>query len=164
MKISLHILLPFLLLPLLTSCFTGVEGTKKITLSKEDRRVLRPSAEDNFLKSIEATPLSEWKQGKLFYATDNRSILIFDQQGLPEDPDKAGIGGKILSFEVTEERIGPDGKSYLTLLFKNGDDVLRYQSGKLSDTAPEVIKSDGLPMLIDLDMIQQASMLMNGKT
>lgn len=30
---------------LLSSCFTGIEGTKKITLSRQDRRQTAPTAE-----------------------------------------------------------------------------------------------------------------------
>lgn len=151
------------MLPLLSSCFTGVEGTKKITLSKEDRKILRPSAEDTFFSSIEAAPLSAWQKGKPFYATDNRVSLIFDQQGLPTDPDHIGLGGKVITFEGIEERLGPDGKSYISILFKCGDLMLRYLTGKNRDEAPESINSDALPMLIDLDMIHEASLLMTGK-
>lgn len=146
-----------------TSCFTGVEGTKKITLSKEDKRALKPSAEDEFFRTVTGTPLSEWQPGRTFIAADNKTLLIFDQQGLPLDPDAIKLAGKTLQFKGTENRLAPDGSTTTVLLFSDGTNVYRYNTGKRSDLAPTEVLSDQLPMMIDEAMIDYARDLLLGK-
>lgn len=160
----IRLILPWLLLPLFCSCFTGVESTKKITLSKEDRKAIRNSEEDLFLSSVKGAPLTEWEKGRPFYVADNRAILIFDQQGLPPDPEATALGGTTLLFEGIENRINLAGKSSVCLVFSTPDgERFVYNTGKTPEEAREGIKSNDIPMLIDLVMIQEAAGLLGGK-
>ncbi len=152
-----------LILLSLSSCFTGVEGTKKITLSKEDKKALRPTPEDEFFRSVTGVPLSTWEKGRPFIAADNKTLLTFDQQGLPLDPDEVKLAGKILTFYGTEPRLRPDGSSMLVILFNDGDNIYRYNTGKSIDKAPEEVFSDQIPMMIDLAMIDSTRKLLLGK-
>lgn len=147
-----------------SSCFTGVESTGKISLSKEDIRNIRPSDEDLFLADVKGTPLADWKPGKSFTATDNKAVLVFDQQGLPYNPDAVALKGKTLSFTSTSTRPGPDGKLYLCIEFSNDSDTYIYNTGKQPDPALKEITSADIPMLVDNDMISRARSLMAGKT
>lgn len=147
----------------LSSCFTGVEGTKKITLSKDDKKALRPSPEDEFFRSVSGVPLNTWEKGRPFIAADNKTLLIFDQQGLPLDPDEVKLAGKTLTFYGTEPRLIPDGSNTLVILFTDGDNIYRYNTGKGVDKAAEEVKSDQIPMMIDLAMINSARQLLLGK-
>lgn len=160
--LALAALFPLLALSL-SSCFTGVEGTKKITLSKEDKRNVKPTAEELFFSQVAPTPLSQWKPGKKFVAADNKTILIFEQQGLPSDPEAAALAGKTLSFEGVSDRIGPDGKKYALLTFSADGQRFLYNTGKLSDSAPETVLSDAIPMMVDSDMIEEARNIVAGK-
>jgi hypothetical protein len=156
-------LLCLLCLPL-SSCFTGIEGTKKITLSKEDRKAIRPSDEEIFFSDVAGEPLSNWSKGREFVAADNKTALIFDQQGLPLDPESIKLGGKILSYEGISPRIAADGSRNAVIAFSNGQDVFFYNTGKTLSDAPQAIMSDQIPMIIDTHMIQKAKDLIIGKT
>jgi len=150
-------------LTLLSSCFTGVESTKKISLSRDDRKTLQPSEEEIFFRPVSGDPLAEWESKRPFIAADNRTLLIFDQQGLPIDPDVANIGGKTLLYEGIESRIAPDGTTDAVIVFSCGDMILRHNTGKDISVAPGTVTSDAIPMMIDLKMIESARNLLLGK-
>lgn len=147
----------------LSSCFTGIESTKKVSLSREDKKLIAPSPEEEFFKGVSPLPLAEWQPGKRFIAADNKTILIFSQHGLPAEPDSARIGGKTLSFVRTEPKLEPDGSYSATIVFSDGSNSYRYNSGKNVDTAPHEIYSNQIPMLIDLDMVDDARELLKDK-
>lgn len=146
----------------LSSCFTGVEGTKKIKLSREDRKALLPSDEEQFFVGITGSPVADWKIGKEFIAADDKTLLIFEQQGLPSDPSSPKIGGKILSFLGTDTRIGADGNMYVVIAFGNGNDTFLYNTGKTKQEA-DSLSSEQIPMMIDCDMVDKARSLLIGK-
>lgn len=145
-----------------TSCFTGVEGTKKIKLSREDRKAFAPSAEEQFFVGVRGIPLSEWEKGKEFIAADDKSILIFDQQGLPQDPLSLKIGGKIFVYEGIDQRLGADGGQYVTIAFSNGGNMYFYNTNKTPEEIQD-ITSDQIPMLIDSDMVNETRSLLVGR-
>lgn len=153
----------FLMAAGLSSCFTGVEGTKKIALSKEDKKALAPSDEEEFFKPVAGQPLAEWNYGKNFIAADNRTVLIFDQEGLPVDIEKTALGGKILNYKGIESRLSPDGKKNAVIVFTCGDDTYKFNTGKTPEEAASQITSDQIPMMIDQDMIESAKKLLIGK-
>lgn len=151
-------------LTLLPSCFTGVESTKKISLSRDDKKAIQPSEEEVFFRPVAADPLEKWEVKRPFIAADNRTLLIFDQQGLPIDPDAVNVGGKTLLYEGVESRIAPDGSSDAVIVFSCGEMILRHNTGKDIAVAMETVTSDAIPMLIDLKMIDSARNLLVGKT
>lgn len=55
-----------------------------------------PSPEEEFFRPVAGIPLKSWEKGKKFIAADNKTLLIFEQEGLPVDPEQAAIGGKTL--------------------------------------------------------------------
>lgn len=147
----------------LSSCFTGVEGTKKIKLSRDDRKALQPSEEEQFFVGVKGTPLPLWKKGKMFIASDDKTALIFDQQGFSAEPLSAKLGGKILTFEGVDRRLGADGKMYVVIGFRDGNNVYVYNTGKTEDEAAD-LSSGQLPMVIDCDMVEETRRLLLGKT
>ena len=146
----------------LQSCFTGIESTKTVSLSREDKKILQPTPEEIFFKGVRPEPLSNWKKGKNFMAADNKALLIFDQQGLPTDPDSANIGGTIIRFEGIIPKYELDGTQTASIIFSSEGKQLRYNTGKLLSVADSQIMSDQIPMLIDLDMIDEAKKLLQG--
>lgn len=153
----------FLSLFLLSSCFTGVESTKKITLSRDDLKALKMSEEEEFFKTIAPIPLAEWKPGKKFIAADNRTALIFESEGLPVNPVSMNIGGDTLYFSGIVSRIAPDGNDYALIEFADGHNKLLYNTGKKSGPEAGQVMSDAIPMIIDLDMVASANNLLSGK-
>lgn len=148
----------------LSSCFTGVESTKKITLSKDDRKALLPTPEESFMAGITGLPLGDWEKGRLFMASDNKSVLIFEQTGLPPDPDKTALKGTLLSYVDTETRMTPDGGSSIVINFATPEgQVFKYNTGKKRDDAMRNVTSDRIPMLIDLNMVEETKGALIGK-
>lgn len=147
----------------LTSCFTGIESTKKITLSKEDKKNLQPTAEEEFFRPVAPQPLADWKPGKKFIAADDRTALIFDQEGMPVDPMQTRMKGKILTFEGTGSRLAPDGGQNAIINFSDGVNTYKYNTAKHVDDAMQQVTSGNIPMLIDSDMIESARSLLVGK-
>ena len=152
-----------LLCLLTTSCFTGIESTKKINLSREDKKNATPSKEERFMAQVESSPLKSWDQGKRFIVSDNKALLvILPQQGLlPYPPDS--IKGKILEFSGIDSKINAAGDLTVSLLFNDGIYLYSYNTGKEFDAAMEDFKSDQIPMLIDEDMVIQARQLLTGQ-
>lgn len=147
-----------------TSCFTGIESTKKVSLSREDKKNLEPTQEEIYFQGVAPQPLSEWKKGKRFIAADNKTLLIFNQHGLPANPDSAHLGGTVLYFEGVDQKLEPDGSISASIIFHNSNSYYRYDSGKTFSEAPSLVMSDKIPMMIDLDMVDEAKELLTGNS
>lgn len=147
---------------LLTSCFTGIESTAKINLSKEDKKLLKPSAEELFLSEIKPLKSSEWIPGKRFYVADSKASILMDQK-----VNVAGVEGlnpgDTLIYEECRYPIGPDGrKQTIVVFYRNGDQFEFSSSGVAkSDNG---IMSDMIPGVIDLDMIDASRAKLVNKT
>ncbi len=148
----------------LTSCFTGVEGTNKISLSRQDKKILAPDPEDIFLSDVKPVPLSEWEPGKKFIAADNRTALAFIQEGLPVDPDRLALEGKTLSYIGNDAWNAPDGSVILIVVFRQDGNIFRFDTGKSPEKALDEVMSSEIPMLIDYSMISSADSIMKGQT
>lgn len=150
-----------LLLMPLQGCFTGVESTKQIKLSKEDVRLSDISVEDRLLLPLRPEPAGEWKRGKRFYVTDDKAALNFDAKGLPADPLDLHLGGKEISFVDTEKTVGADGRESLGMIFDyNGTQLkIRFNS---SDNSREPTSTE-LPMLVDRDLVDRAGKILSGR-
>lgn len=146
----------------LSSCFTGIEGTKKISLTRTEKKSIAPTPEDKFFNPVAGESLENWEIGRPFIAADNRSILAFEQEGLPLDMDSVAIGGKTLYYNGMQPRLAPDGSEVAILFFSDGNNTFRLNSGKEYALAPQLVTSDNLPMLIDKKMIDSARSLLLG--
>lgn len=156
-----------LFLPLLclicTGCFTGIEGTKKINLSREDKKLSNPTPEERFMEQIVSMPLIDWEEGKVFIASDDKALLVIvPQEGLlPIAPDS--VKGKELFFQGVESKINAAGNLTVSILFSDGVYLYAFDTGKEFDAAMSEIKSDQIPMMIDMDMVDQARALLTGQ-
>lgn len=156
-------LLVMTMLAALTSCFTGIESTKKINLSREDRQLTAPTPEEVFMQQLTSSPLKEWPQGKQFLVVDNKALLVLvPQRGIsPVPPDS--VEGTIMLFEGVDSKINAAGNLTVSLLFTDGKYIYAYDTFKEFDNAMENQKSDQIPMLIDLEMVEKAKQLLVGK-
>lgn len=135
----------------LASCFTGIEGTKRITLSKEDKREIRSKEEELFLADIVPPVVADWETGKQFFVTDNRASLLFTREYISDNVAGDTLGGQTIMYENYESVIQPDGSKRLTLIFCNNGRRLRYNTNK-PDSAVSSFSSTQIPMLIDIDL------------
>ena len=148
---------------LCNSCFTGIESTKKINLSREDKKLANPTPEESFMSQLKPDPLQDWDTGRNFLVSDNKALLIIvPQQGLvPVPPDS--VKGKVLRFAGIESKINAAGVPNVALVFTDGIYLYAYNTGKEFDDAMVSVKSDQIPMLIDLEMVDRARELLKGK-
>lgn len=159
---SLAVSILFVLL--LSSCFTGVEGTKKIELSRAERKAVAPTAERLFSDSIEAEPLSRWKPGKEFLATDARLALLLSPHdgvsGIPAD----SLPGKVIRFLGVSTRRLPDGSEGSLLGFDIDGCRYDYSLSRPLGNADTTVRGDNLPMMIDLDLVGRMNKTLSGRT
>lgn len=138
---------------LVTGCFTGIESTKKITLSREDKRQTAPTPEETYLADILPSPHSAWQVGKEFYVADSRASVMIDAFRIVSG--KHGLErGDVLSFREARDVRTPDGTTRTTIVFGRGNDEFRYMA---RETAKDetVVMSDAIPGLIDLEMVKE---------
>lgn len=138
------------------SCFTGIEHTGHISLSKKDREIThRISKEEAFMADIHGAPLSRWARGREFNVDATKVAMVFDQV-----PDT--LQGNTLKYEAFELIPTPGGTQRVNLLFRDpAGNICRYNSTK-SDTAK--IISTELPFLIDETLIQELASKLRGRT
>lgn len=152
----------FLLLPLLTqSCFTGVEGTKKIELSRRDRQALKTTPEEVYMNDIHGTPWTSWQRGKRFRVTDSKVALLFDQRFLPADtsnPIKKDID---IVYVGNDNAVDVNGREIPVLLFSAEPHTLRYNLSAIQSA--DSLLSTSMPMMIDMDAVHEADSLLRGK-
>lgn len=146
-----------------TSCSTGIESTKKITMNKQDVRLMAKSDEQIFAAEIKGSPLSEWTPGKKFLAMGQRTLYIFDPAST-SIADDADLTGRVLTYSGTESSINPDLKEECIILFSDGDHIYKYRTGKSTSEALNSIDSSKLPLLVDMDLAEEWKKKLAGKT
>lgn len=140
-------------------CFTGVEGTKKITLSTQEQRTALPSQEDLLLGDIEPVTADKWKSGKRFVCLDDRAALIFDPRTLPTAPLSLGLYGRELRYKRLATTNDANGRRVYVLVFADAEREYLYEVG--SDALPDNLS---MPMIADLDIIEEVDRRLRGKT
>ena len=145
---------------LLTSCFTGVENTPRIT----DRDVSRTISElerrqPTMTLSWYADSLASWRMGKRFYVTDNNVKLILSQVA-GESIDSVKLAGRYLIYKGYDKSQGIDGRDVVDIHLTDGSDEYVYHTGK---TEGDFTSSFTIPLLIDMDVVDHVSRQLNGK-
>ena len=154
--------LPLMLM--LAGCFTGIESTQKINITREDRKLLTLTEEDTFLNKIHGQPLAEWNTGKQFIVSDGRISLLFDRSGgYHEHSDTSGMTGRHLAFKGISHRRLPDASEETVLLLSDEKNEFRLPTGKSPLESRYGVQSSDIPMLIDLDMVKDADRLLTGR-
>ena len=162
MKIS-KVILPLLPLLLLSSCFTGVEGTKKVT-DKDVAKVFSTVTETGDIpKLLDIAPtdsVASWAMGKRFYVCDDQARLMF-QPSAEYSADTLHLGGRYLSYAGYTTGSLLDNNSLVTLRFTDGAHTYSYRTGKeLADLHPAY----SIPFFIDEDVVKRAASQLVGNT
>ncbi len=143
-----------------TGCSTGIEKTKTISLTKNDRKTLAPTPEEEFIKALRAPMLNEWQRGKRFLISDDRVAVVFDAFDTGSNGEK--LEGKVVAFEGVATKTTPDGSDEAVLVFSDNGQLYRFSTGRTLEAAETKISSMDVPMLIDLDLVDKAAQLMDG--
>ncbi len=142
---------------MLTSCFTGVESTPKITAGDVKRANVRTSPESTFLADISGEPASKWAIGKQFYVTDTKINSVF---GTPS-AQTGDLTGTMLTYTGSEPVTTIVGDPATDFIFTDrSGNRLRYRSvdATRSDTA-----SFDVPFTIQMSVVEEVARRLNGK-
>ncbi|MCM1153714.1 MAG: hypothetical protein NC328_08715 [Muribaculum sp.] len=145
----------------LSSCFTGIEGTKKIEMSRSDKKESLPTAEQSILNPVKADTLKDWLPGKKFICTDNRLALVIEKD-IPDSQSFINIKDSILEFSGIRSRLLPDGSNQVVISFKLGGSTVLYPTGKDKESILNTFTARQLPMTIDLEMVKQVGNILSG--
>lgn len=153
------ILAGVVILAMLQSCFTGIEGTGKIKLTKNDITASAPTAEDRILTSIKPEVINDWKEGRGFIVADEKlSILV-------ENPSNVPLNlGDTIRYMGAIPKTGIDGGLKTSLKFEKDGGEINYIIDKPLEMAGSNVKATDLPMLLDIESIEEAKRLLVGKT
>ncbi|MDE5843435.1 MAG: hypothetical protein K2H35_06855 [Muribaculaceae bacterium] len=145
----------------LTGCFTGIESTKKIKLTKSEEKELAPTAEETFLADVVPTAHTEWVAGKTFIVVSDRGNVLFEPQKILSGRF-ALTAGDTLRFRNAGVKRLPDGNSVTCVEFSRGDDTFLYipQGGSAAVNAE--VMSDAIPGVVDPDIISKISNKISG--
>lgn len=144
---------------LLSGCFTGVEGTKKVTLSAQEQRTAMPTQEDLLLADIVPVSADKWDEGMRFICLDDRTALIFDPRTLPTAPLDLKLYGKELRFKRLDSSNDATGHKVHVLVFADKDREYLYEVS--ADALPDNLS---MPMMADAAIIEMVNSRLKGKT
>lgn len=147
-----------LLTTLLGGCFTGIESTKKIKLSREDVKALQPTPEELLLSGVNATSFRDWPSEKLFIVVGERGSVLFEPRRIISGNYRLDVGDSIYYIGSQMNRL-PDGTVAPLLLFARGDDRFSFTGGKASEN----LMSDALPGLVDPEMLDKVKDILMGR-
>lgn len=146
----------------LSGCYTGIERTKTIKMSKTDRRETLPTEEDNLAEKFRAQPLGEWQIGKRFLVADNKASLLLE----PSDHSITEPAGLILTFDRISSRRTAGTQDVAVIEFKDLKSGVKfsYNTRKPVESAMSELTGLDIPALIDLDLVDLVSSYMTGNT
>lgn len=143
-----------------TSCFTGIEGTKTIRLSKGELRRLRSTPEDTLMDAIVPRRVADLRPGDTLRITDSRIALFADIFSPEED---TVLTGRKVAFYGLDSRLTPANALERLIIFTDGDWSMAYPLGSTPESADSIPVSR-LPMFLDMDMVEQARHILKGRT
>ncbi|MBQ0115572.1 MAG: hypothetical protein KBT10_06850 [Bacteroidales bacterium] len=146
---------------LLSSCFTGVESTPRISDKDVENAIIEldrrqpPMSLEIFRDSVPA-----WQFGKKFYVTDNNIRHIFVKT-IETDCDTTNLNGQLLEYTGYASTIGIDNRKTIDIKFKddNGHQYT-YRTGK---EMSEFTSAYSIPLLVDMDMVKNMSKQLKDK-
>lgn len=161
MKKSCLFTIYFVPLIFLYGCFTGIEGTPKITLSDVKKEHIQVTPEQDFLSDIKNEAPSKWQPGKVFHITDKRIKFILDS----DSPlDTINLNGKDMAFEGIERQNSVTGEimAVLRLQIDGGQKVVL----NTNSTYEDLITRDNfeIPFAVDIDIVSAVRNRMRGNT
>ena len=149
-------------LPLmLVSCFTGVEGTKKVSDKDVSKAISRSQTamkkQDLLVAYKDSVPA--WRHGKRFYVTDSQVKLIFAPSN-SVNSDTLQLSGKTLVYDGYSEGGVLDNRKTVNLMFSDSNNKYIYPTNK---EIQEFNSQFQIPFMIDEDMVAFYSKQLSNK-
>ena len=147
---------------LLSSCFTGIESTPRISQGDVKRRdAAQLTPEQQFLADIMPLPPSQWQTGKRFFVTDDKISIIF----MPSDTGCDSLSGSDLVFESFTDvpSVTGNGATMLTFTSPGHEGELHY---RVNSPTSDLQHRDRLevPFAIERSIVDQVDSLMRSRT
>lgn len=147
---------------LLSSCFTGIESTPKITYKDVKKQQVDSTLEQRFALNFKAIPFSKWLPGRCFLMADEKGVYSYSP---PTGKSSQVAKGDTIVYRGFREVTSFTGLPVAELIFtlsRNETDTLLYRPG---GDAIRLKATDNLrlPFLVDLSMVREASQLLVGK-
>jgi len=146
--------------PAMTSCFTGIESTPKITATDVKKQNIPVRQEDVYLSSVTSQPFSQWKKGKRFHVTDDKFAMLT----LPGSNRPTDLKGATIMYNSCEEVTDLSGNKILQITFvTNNNQSLIYRT---SQSAASIKKHDYLdiPFLVEMSVVDSVKEKLLGNT
>lgn len=146
---------------MLSSCFTGVESTPKITRQDVEKERIVVSPEQKFLSGISPQNPNLWRRGKSFYVSDEKAKLLFSAD---RPLDSISLKGSYIHFDSLKKAMSFAGEEVAQFIFSaDGGTKLSYMPG-VEYSELEKRKNFEIPFLIDMDMVRAVKDSLKGHT
>lgn len=145
---------------LFSSCFTGVEGTKKIS-EKDVLRVSENNSKNKIgvgIDTLNTSDFKTWQAGKEFYVTDNQIKLILSSNSNITNTKLEG--SKLYYDSFYKQDMFGTSKNVIVKFKDSKGIVYNYNTGKSLNE----ISNIQVPFLIDWDLINKARDIIKDKS
>lgn len=143
----------------MTSCFTGIESTPKISDKDLSRERIVVSDEDKYLADVRPEPFKDWQKGKLFFVTDKRINLALEPTSNPIPGN-----GDYLAYDHIREVPSLTGTidTEIILVDSHGREFAHRVNASPDELASRS-KVD-IPFTIDMSIVDRTKEMLTGKT
>ncbi len=159
LKIILTLAVGVLTPTALSGCFTGIEKTPVIKDNSRSRSDLKPSPEQQLLKSAGPQALDQWQKGKPFIVTDGRLTYAYS----PANEAAKLIPGDTILYDhiKTNVRLAGDTVTEIHLITPSGNQI-----HTTIESPYRIIggNSPSLPFTIDADLVGDVRDILSGRT
>lgn len=142
------------------SCFTGIEGTKPIKMSKVEMQEAMPTPEESYLSGVMPVPHTDWELGRPFIITDSKANMLMDARRVSGNNAMLNVGDT-LRYVDSRSVTAPDGRLYPAVSFDRNGDIFEYTS-RSRNSSSAVVSSDEIPGLLDVMMLDEVSAKLKG--
>lgn len=157
MRLFFYFVVLIFTMPMIQSCFTGIESTPKITAKDLREQNVTVTDESRFAASLAPEPLKDWIEGRRFMVADAKLSMLFERE-----PQLRA--GEILEYAGYENRPTIAGDTLSSLIFNRGDQShIRYPIN-LSPAQIAGGSFASLPMAVDLALVDNVRNHIRGKS
>ena len=152
------------LMILFTSCFTGIENTKKITdkdVAKVAQKQNSAGAVQSVYNDVTVPAFPDWSEGQHFYVVDDNVRRLF-QPSSDYDLDTLQLNGRILRYAGYTEGNVLDNEPSVNICFTDGTHTYIYPTKR---TISEINRSEmplRVPFMVDEALVLTYSSLLVG--
>lgn len=152
-----------MLMAVVTSCFTGVDSTPRISAGDvRHRQAADSTAEQIFVRDVVPPPPKTWTPGETRFLIDDEAPLqrIFDGTSAPTEC----MAGRMLTYQgiVSEPSLTGDSLTVIVLTDRAGN-TFNYHSNVPAAAFDTVPRLD-IPFMINLGLVEQLNSLLRGNS